>query len=405
MSRWEMFVTFDWGTPLDVYLARNKNLSMRQYPLDAVLSAIRTITIKNTSDVVHESTLEAFLSVIYYPKYLNLLVTKTFRKIWFTLMDKYNSVHEIYDRSFGLLMTQVLGLTTMIGLLAHNKKLELFVGSLLESKPQGADEFFRCLNLQAVQITKLDTQTLAVVLGRNDNFLGLPFDREKLAGFLPNIGGFTAETTMFLNQCLFEARHKFLSTIYHTRPCGWPMVLFVIVREASYRYFLVCTPEERPIMETLVREAASGVTREIDLAKDSNDARMIILAPTRQLPCRSAHPTPQSLYCLTVLSKYAAAITRSFVDDLYPDLLSTGFNRIWAEFPADPIGVLGIDLCNHLLYLANTLMKHARDSFESQRVIIPEVISALATVDLVGLAGRLIIVHASLDDTFERRGL
>lgn len=93
MSRWAIPVDLDWGVPLDVYLKRGENLSIRQHPLDRVLSAIRTITTKNPSDTLYDSTLEAFLSVIYYPECLNLLNAKSFRDIWFTLMEKYLRAH------------------------------------------------------------------------------------------------------------------------------------------------------------------------------------------------------------------------------------------------------------------------------------------------------------------------
>lgn len=88
-----MTIDPSWGEPLDTYLERGDGLSIRQYPLSKVLSAIRTITIKGPADIISDSTLEAFLSVVYYPECLGLLNAESFRDIWFSLMEKYLSAH------------------------------------------------------------------------------------------------------------------------------------------------------------------------------------------------------------------------------------------------------------------------------------------------------------------------
>ncbi|KAF8602249.1 hypothetical protein BDV93DRAFT_545469 [Ceratobasidium sp. AG-I] len=415
MSTWAVTIDPEWGTPLEIYLQRNEKISIRQYPLDRVLFAIKTITTRDTAGDLYESTLEACLSVIYYPECLNLLISKSFRDIWFTLMDKYRTKHQA-------------GLTTTVGFLAHNKKLEPFVDSLLDSKPQGANKFFQCLSLQALQVSKLDTQTLAIAFGRGDKFLRPPFDVKTPGTFIPDTGGHTTNTTTFLNENLFNSRHKFLSTYYRVPSCGWPAVLLVMwlimmhspydsgekenyvsqlaaIRELAFRYFLVCAPEERLIMEALVRETAGSMQCGYKGPVDSDDVRMILLALTRQLKSPMERRTPQSFYCLTLLSKYAAVVTEGFVDDLYPGFLNTGFNRLWVEFPGDPVRVLGAETSNHLLVFANTQIENAHDSLKLKPASIPEVILALVKGDLVSLTGRLMIVQATSRDTYESRGL
>lgn len=60
MARWAMSIDPSWGIPLDIYLERGENLSIRQYPLDKVLSAIRTITTKGLYDRISDSTIGLF---------------------------------------------------------------------------------------------------------------------------------------------------------------------------------------------------------------------------------------------------------------------------------------------------------------------------------------------------------
>lgn len=199
-------------------------------------------------------------------------------------------------------MTQVLGLVTSVGLLAHNKKLDPFVDLILTSNLEAGTETLRLLTLQVLQVTKLDAQSLITMFGRGDKFLRPPIDLVTPGLFIPNIGGLTTNTTTFLVKNIFDSRHtgKFLLANSRAPACGWSTVLLVMwlimihspyypgeeeayasqlvaIRELAYRYFLVSTPEERPTMEILVKESTRGVmTTGFEAPVDSDDARMIV---------------------------------------------------------------------------------------------------------------------------------
>lgn len=189
--------------------------------------------------------------------------------------------------------------------------------------------------------------------------------------------------TMFLNEALYSSRHKFLSTNYHTTSYGWPIVLLVMwllmfhspvepgdeeiyrthvvaLREHVYRYFRVCTLEEQPIMQALVRETVDRATSGLGDLVDSDDARMIILALTRRLTIRPNPPTSQTFLCLNFISRYAAFVTRGSVDDLYPGLLRAGLSRLWIECPGNININLDRDTRDRLLDFANMQISQVR---------------------------------------------
>lgn len=62
-----------YGVPLDEYLDSNQPFVLAKYPVDRVLSAIQTITTNDSPEVISDATLEAVLSVAYYPEHLVLL--------------------------------------------------------------------------------------------------------------------------------------------------------------------------------------------------------------------------------------------------------------------------------------------------------------------------------------------
>lgn len=62
-----------WGVPLDEYLEPIQHFSLPKYPVDRVLSSIKIITTNEHLETISDATLEAFLSVAYYPEHLILL--------------------------------------------------------------------------------------------------------------------------------------------------------------------------------------------------------------------------------------------------------------------------------------------------------------------------------------------
>lgn len=62
-----------YGVPLDVYLSQRGNLPAQICSIQAVQSAVQKLT-SGDHENVSESTLEAALSVVYYPEHLYSLV-------------------------------------------------------------------------------------------------------------------------------------------------------------------------------------------------------------------------------------------------------------------------------------------------------------------------------------------
>ncbi|KAF8602253.1 hypothetical protein BDV93DRAFT_607685 [Ceratobasidium sp. AG-I] len=422
MARFAMSIDPNWGVPLKIYLERGENLAIRQYPLERVLSAIKVITTKGLGEIISDTTLEAFLSVVYYPERLRLLNAEGFRDIWFTLMENYIAVYSLYDRSFGFLMTQVLGLVTAVGFLAHNKKLESFINDTLVLKAITGSEILRLLTLQVLQVTKLDVQSLATMFGRGAKFRQPPFDNATAGSYLPNIGCLTTNTTTFLIKHFFDSRDKLLLASHRAPACGWPLVLLVMwlimihspyypeeeeayasqlaaIREVAYRYSLVSTPEERPTMEVLIKESTRRIVSGFEAPVNSDDARIVVSTFIHQTS-RAEDSAPRSLYCLAMLSAHAAsAIEKSFVYDVYPSFLEAAFNRLWLELPDDPLSKLSMEACSELMVYANLHIQHARDCLNLKRTNILKAVHSLVRVDLVSLLGRLIIVHAAVEGT------
>lgn len=83
----------DWGIPIDTYLERGENLAIRQYPLGRVLSAIEAITTKRLGEMICDTTLEAVISVVYYPECVDLLNAKGFRDVWSGELERYLAVY------------------------------------------------------------------------------------------------------------------------------------------------------------------------------------------------------------------------------------------------------------------------------------------------------------------------
>lgn len=75
-----------YGKPLEEYLGLNHIFSLVKHPVDRVLSAIKTIARNEPPEVISDATLEAILSVAYYPQYLKLLAA-----------DLYAPLYEILD--------------------------------------------------------------------------------------------------------------------------------------------------------------------------------------------------------------------------------------------------------------------------------------------------------------------
>lgn len=65
----------NWGVPLGMYLERLKNPPFPKYPIHEVKSAIEAL-VPNSTINFSDSTLEAVISVIYYPELLEDLVNK-----------------------------------------------------------------------------------------------------------------------------------------------------------------------------------------------------------------------------------------------------------------------------------------------------------------------------------------
>ena len=75
-----------YGVPLDKHIQSNQPSFLAKHPVNRVLSAIKTITTNDPPDIVSDATLEAVLSVVYYPEHLKLLC-----------VDFYASIYEILD--------------------------------------------------------------------------------------------------------------------------------------------------------------------------------------------------------------------------------------------------------------------------------------------------------------------
>ncbi|KAF8592813.1 hypothetical protein BDV93DRAFT_517067, partial [Ceratobasidium sp. AG-I] len=143
-----------WGVSLDKYLESSQPYSLAKYPVERVLSAIKTITTNDPPELISDTTLEAVLSVAYYPeqlKALDLEFCAPFYEILGTYLDHGHTVR----RSFGVLLKQVHGMSNMVEFLVVHHKLSAFVESLARSQIRGVD-VLHGLSREVVQLTGLD---------------------------------------------------------------------------------------------------------------------------------------------------------------------------------------------------------------------------------------------------------
>lgn len=81
-----------WGVELSTYMSRWKPLVSPIYDIHTVESAIEMFTL-NRPGIISDSTLEAVLSVTYYPTLLKLLVKENLTVVWFCLYIRYRQDH------------------------------------------------------------------------------------------------------------------------------------------------------------------------------------------------------------------------------------------------------------------------------------------------------------------------
>ncbi|KAF8596691.1 hypothetical protein BDV93DRAFT_563086 [Ceratobasidium sp. AG-I] len=409
--------TYDprWGVGIDEYLESNKQFSLAKYPIDRVLSAIKTVTTNDPPGTISDATFEAILSIAYYPEHLGLLDVE-FCTPFYEIFDEYlNQRFKLLERSFGVLLMQVHGIFTMVEFLVVSHKLKAFVESLARSRTRGVDVFHQ-LSLEAVRTTGLD-KSPSINTATNFFHTLLP----TLRGH--HIHSFSA--TYLLLEDVFKARDGF-SKVYSRIPgFGWPLVLLKMwpklqffkdelegartkverlgqLRDLASRCLLVAPPPEKCVVGTLAWEldckGGDPLVREpFEKPVDLDDLEMVAGSLLFHLSTRPARNTIGGLRNLNVAAQYAFHLAR-MVDrfEIYPRLLQAGYVRLWTEitcapssrYPVDDVVSLGVGL---LGYTCEGCVMSKQTS--RSKATTTEIALSLFAIDFVNLLGRLFLSY------------
>ncbi|KAG8708654.1 hypothetical protein FRC08_018779 [Ceratobasidium sp. 394] len=418
----------NWGIPTDRYLKNVPDHGVRKYPVDQVVSAIQTL-VAGEMNILDDATLESILSVVHYPEHLALLNTDI-TSTWFAMMEPYMETHSLFERSFGVLMTQVYGLVVMIGLLDHNQMLARYISELSNT---GADPHkdgvLRTLSAYTSVITDPNYEQFGGTLARYiGSFASRPSPNQDLdtsdVVFLASIGGFDLKAALFVLKCLFHSRDRILDVFDRVPSFGLFQILCMIrlhlrflleseggerdaidrlaeLQDVNYRYYIASAPDHHRFLSSLVAEVFGDIAGQFyeDFMDPvgSADVATISLALIRRIAPSSTGTEPVQLPNLWEMFDWAQKIILNTGEIYwYPSLLTALLNRIWVNL-ASGIKSAKSSLRNHILSFSGNLLMHLSESFSFEEIFGPiDMALVLFEVDFVDLIGCL-IVYAAMD--------
>ncbi|KAF8596685.1 hypothetical protein BDV93DRAFT_527902 [Ceratobasidium sp. AG-I] len=405
-----------YGVPLEEYLESNQCFSLVKYPVDRVLSAIKTITTNDPPEVISDATLEAVLSVAYYPEHL-MILNLEFCLPLYDILATYLDHYTLLERSFGVLLMQVYGIFNMVEYLAMHHTLSAFVKSLTLST-RGVDVFHQ-LSLKTAQITGLDRDP-------SMNTMLKYYYKELSFGFRSSY----PQSFLFgpvLLEHIFDARAEFSKAYSCVPGFGWALVLLKMwpelqsdrdkgeepykrlerlgqLRDLASRCLLVAPPHEQCIVGSLawgiiINEDDVFLKDSFGGPKDPKDLEIVTCTLIRQLMTRPVSNTILGLKQLNTMSQYALHLVRmGNCYGAYPPILTAAYGRLWIEltsspsdrYPVDHVAGYGFDLLGFTCEGCIT----SEMNFGSEGTTI-NIVSSLLRVDFINLLGRLLLSYTT----------
>ncbi|KAF8596688.1 hypothetical protein BDV93DRAFT_527904, partial [Ceratobasidium sp. AG-I] len=404
-----------WGVALDEYLDSNQNYSLAKYPVDRVLSAIKTITTNDPPVLISDTTLETVLSVAYYPEHLEALDVEFYAPFYDILTSYLRHNHTLLRRSFGVLLMQVHGMFNMVEFLVAHDKLSAFVDSLARSRIRGVDVLDR-LSHEVVRLTGLDREPS--MYGRVKLFHTLS---TRLHG--RHSRSFT--DPYLLLECAFKALDEF-SQVYSRIPgFGWPLFLLQMwpklqsraykingpytqaellgqLKDLASRWLLVAPPYEHCIVGTL--DCAIDYKGEDPSVKDPllkphdlNDLKTVTRTFLLRLSNRPARNTTWGLRYLNMMTRYTFHLIRTVNHyDLIPQLLEAAYTRLWIELTSGPSDAYPLD---DVANLGTALFAYTcegcvmSESPSGPNDTTSNIVLSFLRVDFVNMLGRLFLSY------------
>ncbi|KAF8596684.1 hypothetical protein BDV93DRAFT_563081 [Ceratobasidium sp. AG-I] len=412
-----------YGSSLEEYLESNQHFTLVKYPVDRVLSAIKTITTNDPPEVVSDATLEAVLSVAYYPKHLELLDVDFYAPLY-EILATYLDHNTLLERSFGVLLMQVYGIFTMVEFLVVHRKLLAFLKSLALAQARGVVVFY-WLSHEVAQIFGLDQDpSMNTVV-------------QRFRDLLPTLRGSHTQSlplNFLILERAFEARGSFSRACSRIPGFGWSLVLVKMwptvqlmkqdpkgpnnkleklrqLQDLACRCLLVAPLHERCIVGSL--DWVIDCTRETSFAdsfgepQGSGDFELILNTTLVQLSTCPAKKIAGDLKYLSTMAQYALQFARTMNRyDTYPQLLEAAYTRLWTEItssssdrhPVDNVVGYGVDLLGHT---CEGCMRAEMTSGSESATL--DIVLSLSNLDFINLVGRLFLSYAARADESDGR--
>ncbi|KAF8594771.1 hypothetical protein BDV93DRAFT_565096 [Ceratobasidium sp. AG-I] len=386
--------------------------------------AIHTFTSRDFENL-SDSTLEAILDVVYYPKHLCRLVNPRLTSAMFDLLMLYPEGHPALGFSLGCLVFQCVALATAVSLLAESGKLDQFIEDVGPSARQDRTDVSPLMNTWLMDMFNEDVSSANDMLINLKTRLGWTLVGGKPACLL-TIGGHNLTSTMELLVNCFLERDGVLQAYTSMPFLGWPVLLVVMwvhlksltldnkllhmarLRDIVLRYCLVSAPNEHFVMQALMDDFTKVLPQKERHPPPLNkpyvmghDAGNIYNALVQQLSFRQSESTSARLKYLTYLTDYGLQVLDNSGFSNLLSILEIAFDRLWHELTQTSES-LGEDLLGHVISFAATLFQaivkcftqtdHIKQLTSGSISLVPDLISTLARIDIVGVLGRLLLL-------------